>query len=215
MLASGGYAHDSIGEDMELVMRLRSRAAEEGGPHRIVFVPDPVAWTEVPEDLATLGSQRDRWHRGLIDTLWRYRRVAFRPRYGAMGMLAYPYFLLEMVAPVVEAPGLVGLSIALALDIVNTPFAILFFLAAYALATALTFITFVFDELAFHRYHTLRDRLRLCAWALVENLGYSQFTVVWRLRGIVNYFRGRHDWGSMQRRGFHTSRTANAVKEAV
>jgi cellulose synthase/poly-beta-1,6-N-acetylglucosamine synthase-like glycosyltransferase len=81
MLAAGGYEHDTVGEDMELVARLRRRAYEHGGPGRVQFIPDPVAWTEVPDTLRVLGRQRDRWHRGLADVLWRHRDVFGRPRY--------------------------------------------------------------------------------------------------------------------------------------
>ena len=77
---AGGYLHDTVGEDMELVLRLKRLSYEQGGPGKIGFVPDPVAWTEVPESAAVLGRQRDRWHRGLADVLWRHRRMLFNPR---------------------------------------------------------------------------------------------------------------------------------------
>ena len=88
VLDIGGYAHDTVGEDMELVIRLRRRGYETGGPSDVDFVPDPVAWTEVPESLRVLGRQRDRWHRGLCDVLWRHRKVLFNRRYGSMGWVA-------------------------------------------------------------------------------------------------------------------------------
>ena len=109
MIDAGGYAHDTVGEDMELVLRLRTRAMETGRPHHVDFIPDPVAWTEVPERLGTLARQRDRWQRGLADALWRYRHTFLNPRYGALGMVAMPYFVLvELLAPLVEAIGIVG-----------------------------------------------------------------------------------------------------------
>ncbi|HEX9129069.1 MAG TPA: glycosyltransferase family 2 protein, partial [Gemmatimonadaceae bacterium] len=83
---AGGYLHDTVGEDMELVLRLKRLSYERGGPGKIAFVPDPVAWTEVPESAKVLGRQRDRWHRGLADVLWRHRRMLFNPRYGVTGL---------------------------------------------------------------------------------------------------------------------------------
>lgn len=205
VLSTGGYLHETVGEDMELVLRLRRRAYEEGGPSRIAFVPDPVAWTEAPETLRVLGRQRDRWHRGLADVLWRHRRVMLNPRYGAMGLVVYPYFVLvELLAPVVEAVGLLGLLVGLWLGAVNLPFALLFFLMAYGLGAVLTVMTLVLEEFAYHRYETLRDRLLLIAWALLEAVGYRQLTVVWRLNGLIKYIRGRREWGAMERRGFRT-----------
>lgn len=203
VIAAGGYAHDTVGEDMELVLRLRRHGYETRGPHRVAFIPDPVAWTEVPESLQVLGRQRDRWHRGLADSLWRHRRVLLNPRYGMMGLVTYPYFFfVELLAPVAEALGLLGLAVGLSLGILDVSFAVLFFLVAYGYGLLLTTFTLVLEELSFHRYAGLRDRLLLVAWALLENLGYRQLTVFWRLRGLGKFWGGRTDWGVMERRGF-------------
>src|SRR3954468_1676695 len=108
VLNAGGYLHDTVGEDMELVLRLKRLSYERGGPGRIAFVPDPVAWTEVPESTKVLGRQRDRWHRGLADVLWRHRGMMFNPRYGVTGLFVFPYYLfVELLAPVIEVIGLV------------------------------------------------------------------------------------------------------------
>ena len=202
MLAVGGYQHDTVGEDMELVLRLRRTGVERGGPSRVEFVPDPVAWTEVPASLRVLGRQRDRWHRGLADVLWPHRRLFFNPRYGLMGMLVFPYFVLvELLAPLVEMLGLLGLAVGLAIGAVDGPFAALFFLVAYGYGLILTVLSLLLEGSAFGRYVRLTDRLLLLGWALVENLGYRQLTVIWRLVGLVKYLRGRRDWGRMEHIG--------------
>ena len=200
---AGGYLHDTVGEDMELVLRLKRLSYEQGGPGKIGFVPDPVAWTEVPESAAVLGRQRDRWHRGLADVLWRHRRMLFNPRYGVTGLFVFPYYaFLELLAPVVEAIGLIGLLFGLVFGVVDWKFAGLFYLTAYGLGTALTAFTLILEDISFHRYETFRDRVLLFWWALLENLGYRQLTVYWRLRGLWKYMRGRKDWGAMERKGF-------------
>ncbi len=200
---AGGYAHDTVGEDMELVVRLRRRSYELGDPKAIAFIPDPVAWTEAPESLRVLGRQRDRWHRGLCDVLRRHRRVFLNPRYRATGLVVYPYFVVvELLAPVVEALGLVGLAIGLLVGAVDWSFAVLFFLVAYGLGIVLATFTLALEELSFHRYERLGDRALLVLWAVFESLGYRQLTVVWRLRGIWKFLRKRTDWGVMQRKGF-------------
>ena len=202
VLAIGGYAHDTVGEDMELVLRLRRRGYEEGGPFQAGFVPDPVAWTEVPESAKVLGRQRDRWHRGLADVMWRHRKVLFNPKYGAMGMVSFPYFIfVELFAPVVEAVGLAGLLAGLTLGAINVPFAVLFFLLAYGYGIFLGVATLALEEFSYHRYTRLSDRLLLCVWAMLENIGYRQMTVAWRLNGFIKYLRGRKEWGAMERRG--------------
>jgi cellulose synthase/poly-beta-1,6-N-acetylglucosamine synthase-like glycosyltransferase len=204
VLAVGGFCHDTIGEDFELVMRLRTNAYENGGPHRVVFTPDPVAWTEAPESAAVLGRQRDRWHRGLTDVVLRYRRVLFNPKYGVMGTLVFPHYaILELLAPVVEAAGMLGLVAAAALGILNTDFAILFFLAAWGFGAALTLFTLLIEQLTFRRYDRLTDKVMLVVWTLAEGLGYRQMTVFWRLRGLWKFIRGRTtEWGVMERTGF-------------
>jgi cellulose synthase/poly-beta-1,6-N-acetylglucosamine synthase-like glycosyltransferase len=209
VIAAGGYLHDTVGEDMELVMRLRRIGFETKGPHRIDFIPDPVAWTEVPESTTVLGRQRDRWQRGLADVLWRHRRVMFNRRYGSMGMFVYPYFFfVELLAPVVEAIGLLGLLVGALLGFIDWPFALLFFLVAYGLGLVLSAFTLVLEEFSFHRYQGFRNRAMLLLWALFENVGYRQMTVVWRLQGLWKYLRGRKDWGKMDRTGFRTQPTA-------
>jgi cellulose synthase/poly-beta-1,6-N-acetylglucosamine synthase-like glycosyltransferase len=213
VLGAGGYLHDTVGEDMELVLRLKRLSYEQGGPGKIAFVPDPVAWTEVPESLRVLGRQRDRWHRGLADVLWRHRRMLLNPRYGVTGLLVFPYYaFVELLAPVIEAAGLITLALGLIFGIIDWNFAALFYLTAYGLGTALTAFTLILEDLSFHRYETFRDRALLFWWALLENLGYRQLTVYWRLRGLWKFLRGRKDWGAMERKGFRplTAPTAGA-----
>ena len=203
VLDAGGYLHDTVGEDMELVLRLKRLSYERGGPGKIAFVPDPVAWTEVPETTRVLGRQRDRWHRGLADVLWRHRRMMFNPRYGITGLFVFPYYaFVELLAPVIEAAGLVTLVVGLIFGVVDWKFAGLFYLTAYGLGTALTAFTLILEDISFHRYETFRDRVLLFWWALLENLGYRQLTVWWRLRGLWKFIRGRKDWGAMERKGF-------------
>jgi cellulose synthase/poly-beta-1,6-N-acetylglucosamine synthase-like glycosyltransferase len=203
MIAADGYLHDTVGEDMELVAHLRRTGIESGTASRVEFIPDPVAWTEVPESLSTLGRQRDRWHRGLADVLWRHRTLLFRPRYGLLGMVVYPYFLVfELFAPVVEAVGLLGALLGLAFGLLDTDFAILFFLVAYGYGLVLSLFTLALEEWSFHRYGDFKDRMLLLGWALVESFGYRQLTLVWRLRGLIKFVRGRTEWGAMARKGF-------------
>jgi cellulose synthase/poly-beta-1,6-N-acetylglucosamine synthase-like glycosyltransferase len=203
VVAAGGYTHDSVGEDVELVVRLRRQARERGERDLVRFIPDPVAWTEAPESLAVLSRQRDRWHRGLADTLWRHRRLLLSPRYGALGMVSIPYYVFaELLAPVVEALGIVGLVVGLLFGLVNISFALWFFVVAYGYGALLTVATLVLDEMSYRKYRRLRDHFALLGFALIENLGYRQLTVLWRLRGLVGFLRGRSEWGAMERRGF-------------
>lgn len=203
VIEAGGYVHDTVGEDMELVARLRGRGYETRGARRVEFIPDPVAWTEVPETLRVLGRQRDRWHRGLADVLWRYRGVALRPRYGSFGLVAYPAFLLtDLLPPVLEVIGLAATVVGLAGGVLDPSFLLLFLLAVYGYGLVLNAATLVLEELTFPRYRRVRDRALLVLWMALENIGFRQLRSLWAVRGLFKYLRGDREWGAMTRRGF-------------
>lgn len=209
VIDAGGYLHDTVGEDMELVLRLKRRSYEAGGKGSIEFVPDPVAWTEAPETLRVLGRQRDRWQRGLADVLWRHRVMFLNPRYGVTGLVVFPYYVLvELCAPIIEGAGVVGLLFGLVFGMLDPGFALLFYLTAYGLGTALTAFTLVLEDVSFHRYERFADRGKLFGLTLLENVGYRQLTVWWRLRGLWKFIRGRKEWGVMERKGFQGKPTA-------
>jgi cellulose synthase/poly-beta-1,6-N-acetylglucosamine synthase-like glycosyltransferase len=203
VIAAGGYDLGTVGEDLELVLRLRRQGYESGTRHRVDFIPDPVAWTEAPETGRALGRQRDRWHRGLAEVLSRNRTLFLNPRYGLVGMLVYPYFVVtELLAPVLEALGLAVLVVALPFGLVSWTFALLFFLCAYGYALILTMVTLLLEEMTYHRYEGAVNRVLLLFWALCENLGFRQLTVLWRVRGLIRWLLKRRDWGQMERKGF-------------
>ena len=200
---AGGYATDTVGEDMELVVRLHRHCRERGVPYRISFVPDPVAWTEVPESLRVLGRQRDRWQRGLFQSLWRHRVMLLNPRYGRAGVLAYPYFFfLEMLGPVVEALGYVAFLVTVAMGWASLEYAVAFFMVAVVLGVVLSVAAVALEELSFRRYPRLGDLLRLFYLGILENFGYRQLSTFWRFRGSISALRGKKGWGTMVRKGF-------------
>lgn len=200
---AGGYATDTVGEDMELVVRLHRHCRERGIPYRISFVPDPVAWTEVPESLRVLGRQRDRWQRGLFQSLWRHRVMLLNPRYGRAGVLAYPYFFfLEMLGPVVEGLGYVAFLVTVLMGWASFEYAVAFFLVAVVLGVVLSVAAVALEELSFRRYPKVSDLLRLFYLGVLENFGYRQLSTFWRFRGTISALRGKEGWGAMVRKGF-------------
>ncbi len=200
---AGGYAHDTVGEDMELVVRLHRHCRDRGIPYRIEFIPDPVAWTQVPETLRDLGRQRDRWQRGLAEVLMRHRRLLLNPRFGVLGLLAFPYFFfLEMLGAAVEVGGYVAFVLAVALHRANAPYVVAFLMLAFVLGIALSIAAVGLEELGFRRYRRLRDLLAMFGLAVVEGLGYRQLNTFWRARGLWSALRRRHEWGAMTRQSF-------------
>jgi cellulose synthase/poly-beta-1,6-N-acetylglucosamine synthase-like glycosyltransferase len=201
-LLAGGYATDSVGEDMELVVRMHRDRRERRQPYRIGFVPDPICWTEVPESIRVLRRQRTRWQRGLIDTLIRHRAMIGRPRYGSVGMISLPGFLVfEMLSPVVELSGYLLLPVLWALGLLNVSLAWTFFVLGLMYMVLVSALAVLLEDIAFRRYPSVRDLARLLVGAVLENFGFRQLTVWWRVRAFWQYLQGDLSWGSMERRG--------------
>jgi cellulose synthase/poly-beta-1,6-N-acetylglucosamine synthase-like glycosyltransferase len=202
----GGYATDTVGEDMELIVRIHRYCREKQRPYRVAFVPDPVAWTECPESLKVLGRQRNRWQRGLVESLWRHRTMLLNPRYGKVGMLAFPYyFFLEVLGPIIESIGYVTFVAALLLGRASMPYVLAFLAVAFAFGIALSFAAVGLEELSFRRYPRFGDLVRLLGVAIVENVGYRQLSTYWRVRGMLSKLTGARSWGAMERKGFQVT----------
>ncbi|MBA3889273.1 MAG: glycosyltransferase family 2 protein [Gemmatimonadaceae bacterium] len=214
VVEAGGYRKDTVGEDMELVVRLHRYCRDNRIPYRVGFVPDPVAWTEAPESLRVLGRQRDRWQRGLLQVLWMHRGMLFRPRYGRIGMVAYPYFLfLEGLGPIIEVGGYIAFAIQLLLVGWSPLFALAFFGVAIGLGMAISIAAVGLEEMSLRRYERPRDLFGLFGLAVIEPLGYRQLSTWWRLKGVVSAIRGVHAWGEMERRGFSPQAATAEKKE--
>ena len=203
LLAIGGYTTGNVTEDMDLVVRLHRYLHERGIEATMPFIPDPVAWTEVPASLRVLGRQRERWHRGLIATLLTHKDLLFNPKYGSTGMISFPFFFIgEMLSPVVELLGWILTVLVLVTGRVNDEFAILFLTVAIGYGILLSVWAVVLEELTFRRYRRGGDFARLLFYAVIENIGYRQVTVLFRLQAFWKWARGVESWGRMDRQGF-------------
>jgi cellulose synthase/poly-beta-1,6-N-acetylglucosamine synthase-like glycosyltransferase len=203
--AVGGYSTKTVAEDVELVLRLHRYLRERDEPYRIEFVAAPVCWTEAPEDVRSLSRQRRRWQRGLGESLWRHKRMIGNRRYGTLGLVALPFFLLfEFLGPLIEAAGPLAALGAFALDRLSLPFLIAFLTLSVFLAILLSVAALALEEFSFRRHARGREIARLVAYAVLENLGYRQLVAVWRTLAFVDLLRRKKDWGAQRRRGFAT-----------
>jgi cellulose synthase/poly-beta-1,6-N-acetylglucosamine synthase-like glycosyltransferase len=199
----GGYKTDSLGEDMDLVVRIHRRCRDRKMPYRVTFAPDPVAWTEAPERARVLEGQRNRWQRGLLQVLWRERAMMLNPRYGRIGMFAFPYFwLAEGLSPLIELVGYASFVVSFLLGAVSPLYALALFTLSFLFGAALSFAAVGLEELTFRRYERWGDLVRLMGLALVEPFGYHQMNLWWRLKGLWSAITGDTRWGAMERRGF-------------
>jgi len=224
VVEAGGMAHGCIGEDAELVVRLHRMLAETDRKHRMVFVAEPVAWTEVPDSRAVLGSQRRRWQRGITEILLRHRRMIGNPRYGTVGLLAMPWFVLfEVLAPFVELAGWLYLlwiavvnSLAMTgifgIEPIDTTLALWLLATSWGYSLLLTVVSMALEEFSFRRYRRRRDLAIAVAAAIAENIGFRQLTAWWRVRGTLQaLWRTTPHWGVMTRNGFASAPDQSAV----
>jgi cellulose synthase/poly-beta-1,6-N-acetylglucosamine synthase-like glycosyltransferase len=201
VVEAGGYRTDTVGEDMELVVRLHRRMRLAGAHYRITFVPDPICWTEAPESLRVLKSQRVRWQRGLAESLTMNLRLLCHPRGGAAGWFAFPFmFFFEFLGPLFEVAGYLFVAACFALGLISWQAAAVFTLVAIGCGLALSFSALLLEELSFHIYPRQRQVVVLAAAAIIENFGYRQLVSLWRLWGLLKWLAGsKQRWGEMTR----------------
>lgn len=201
VLEVGGYRTDTVGEDMELVVRLHRTMRRMRRPYRIVYVPDPVCWTQSPDSARVLRRQRSRWHRGSAETLRLHWRMLGNPRYGAAGLLGMPMVALEVLAPLVEVGGYVMGLAAWLTGHLDRDVALLAVAAAILYGICLSLSAVVLEDVSFGRHPGWESLGRVLLFAVIENLGYRQIVHLWRIEGLWQFCRRADQWGAMERRG--------------
>jgi poly-beta-1,6-N-acetyl-D-glucosamine synthase len=202
VIRAGGYSIKTVGEDMELVLRMRRYMADRDIKYEVTYIPDPLCWTEVPSDLQSMKRQRTRWTRGLIESLWSHRKMFLNKKYGRLGYLGYPYWLLfEWAAPLIAFIGFVYTIFLVLSGRLNWPFFLLLFTFVYTFAVSLSTWAVLFEEITFHKYGRKRDVLMLLATALLEPFFYPVHTY-FAVKGNIDHLRGKKGWGSADRGGF-------------
>ena len=212
VLKAGGYSIKTVGEDMELVLRMRRYMVDHGQKYEVNYIPDPLCWTEVPSDLRSMERQRTRWTRGLIESLWTHRKVFLNGKYKRLGLLGYPYWLFfEWMAPLVAFGGFLYTIFLVSAGILNWSFFLLLFLFVYSFAICLSTWAVLFEEITFHKYEKKRDVLRLIGTAFLEPFYYpvhTYFAVVGNIQALLR----KKGWGSAVRKGFNN--TTKKVKHS-
>jgi Glycosyltransferases, probably involved in cell wall biogenesis len=199
----GGYTLGTVGEDMDLVVKLHRLMRDRRKPYRIAFVPEPVCWTEAPESLAVLGRQRARWHRGELEVFERHWRVMFRPKYGRFGTVAFGYMLVaDVLGPILELIGYFMLPLFWAMGLLSLNYLLAFLAITFAFGVLISVGSLALEEMELRRFPRARDLVILALAAVLENFGYRQLNNFWRLQGTWQYLRKSHSWGEMTRKGF-------------
>jgi cellulose synthase/poly-beta-1,6-N-acetylglucosamine synthase-like glycosyltransferase len=211
VIAVGGYDRTAIGEDMDLTIRLQRHFRARREPARIAFDPNPLAWTQAPEDWRSLRSQRYRWRRGLLQTLWRYRRMIGNPRFGTVGFGSLPYVaFFEGLGPLLEAGGYLVTIGAAALGYLNWEYCGMMIAVSVLLGAAVTLLAVLLSDVTSRQYVQGRDLALLVAVAILESFGYRQVNSLWGCVGTVQALTGKGGWGSMKRRAFRAGSASSA-----
>ena len=206
VVEAGGYRVKNVTEDMELVIKLHKHNIEKKSPYQIKFISDPVCWTELPESLRMLGRQRRRWHLGLMQSILQYRSIMFNPKYGKLGLVVFPYYLLvELLSPVVEILGYIVVFLSYFFGLLSYKFLILFLTLAIFYGIFLSTAGIYLEEITYRRYPKWSHLLRLLFYGVLENFGYRQINSLWRFQAVLKYLVGMRKWEYVEKGGKHVT----------
>lgn len=202
-LEVGGYDINTVGEDMEIVVRMRRYMEEKKEKYKVAYIPDPLCWTEAPDNFKTLVSQRNRWTRGTIETLRKHRKVAFNSNYGALGLLSYPYWLIfERLAPIIEFIGLIYFIILIILDQVPWDYAIIFIIMVFVYSVLFSIVALFAEELTYHQYKKKGTGFKLILLIFIEPIILHPIILYAAISGNIDYYFNKDKkWGKMKRKG--------------
>ena len=201
VIAVGGYDRKTLGEDMELVVKLHEYCTSNSIPYSIRYASDAICWTQAPERMRDLCKQRRRWHLGLFQSMYKHRTMFSNHRFGAVSFVSYLYFLIyELLSPFIEIFGVCTMALAWWFDLINVPFMVLFFLIYAVFGAILTLTAF------FSRIYTadltvsFGDGVRAACLCLFE-LVFLRFILAWvRCTAFIGYRKRWLSWGRIERR---------------
>lgn len=200
----GGYKNNTVGEDMEIIVRLHHYLRKNREKYRMLFLEDAVCWTQGPMSFHDLRSQRRRWQVGLMDSLLSHKAMTLNPRYGVIGLFAVPYsWLFEWLGALVEVLGYVVIPLSLILGILSPINFFLFLVLAMGLGIILSLGGLILEQTSNKGYMSAKQCLSLAKYAMLENVGYRQYVSLCRAEGILRYGQMRNTWGKIQRETFN------------
>lgn len=203
VIEAGGYRTDTVGEDMELVVRMHRMMIEQKRPYRVLLIPEPVCWTQAPSSLKVLGRQRVRWQRGLLETMFRHWKMIGNYKFGWVGVFTMPYYLLfEIVGPVIELLGYLAILFSVIFAWVQAEYVVLFLSLAILYGVFLSLYALLLEQFTIKRYRNTWDFVKLFLLAILENFGYRQLNSWWRFKAVFTLAKKKNRWGTMPRVGF-------------
>lgn len=194
----GGYRH-TIGEDFDMVLRMIKYCFDNNINHSVRFVPDIACWTQAPSDYTSLLKQRNRWHRGLMETLYHNRKMIYNPKYKIIGLLAIPYFIfIEALSPLITFIGIVSILILYIYNIINKDAIIAFFLLEFAWGIIINIGSVSLDFFTKHRIKNIFDIYKLLLLSFLEPFYYRPLIKAENLLASFNFLNT--SWGKIKRK---------------
>ncbi len=211
-LKVGGLSHGTVGEDMELTVKLHRYFKENRIPYLVRYLPDPVCWTEAPSTWKILKSQRTRWARGMLEVLYKHRDMILSPRYGLPGILGLGYFFFfDALGPFIEFLGYIIIPLCWLTGILNTEFLLAYLGMLFVFGVFTSVACLFLEEVTSKEQSPPKDLAILTLCAIAENFGYRQLNSFWRIRALYQFLRKKQGWGTMVRTGFQKTAAPQKV----
>lgn len=200
----GGYKRNTVGEDMEIVVRIHRYMSQKRRKYSVKFCPEAVCWTQGPMNTKDLRSQRRRWQVGLVDTLFSNITMTFNPRYGSAGLLGMPYnWIFEFIGAIIEVLGYFIIPFSLIMGELNGFFFVMYLLLSIILGIMLSVGGIILEQYTRKGCMSAKQAMRLSVYAILENLGYRQMLMLARADGIMRFRKYRNRWGTIKRKEFN------------
>lgn len=206
MVDNCGYNIESLGEDMELTLKLEEKMISKKEDYQIEYLQNTVCWTEAPDTLKMFTRQRVRWSIGLIHALKSIKGSIFNPDKKQLGLIITPFTILyEILAPFVE---LLGAFVTLCLILTGTLDVDLFihiFVIGYLISIVVSALA-VNENRVFFKEYDYKDYLNYYKAILIEPFFYHILVVYSVLKGFNNYFFKKSQnkkWQQIERKGFN------------
>jgi len=209
LIDMGGYNPGTIGEDMELIVRMHAVARANNIPYKIRYAADAVCWSQAPHTFKDLAKQRRRWHIGLFESLRSHKSIMFNPKYGPLSFISFAYFVIyELLSPFIELFGLVSIIFASVYRLTNIPFMIML-LGIYVVFNTIVSLTAFFSRVyAMNVKLKKKDVFKAVFIAFFENIGMRGLLVFVRFSALLGYKKGKTVWGRIKRTEHDKSTTA-------
>lgn len=203
VLKVGGYTPNTIGEDMELILKLHKHMINKKQKYKILFLPDPICWTQVPDSIRDLRKQRERWQIGLMDCLFKHKDMFLNYKYGVVGLIAIPYYwIFETIGPLVDLLVFILIPILMYLGVIRLAPLWVLLLITLLVGLIQSLAAILTEQFTFNKYPKFSQLFKLTIYSILENFGYRQLIVLFRINGLLKYKKNKHTWGKIKRKEF-------------